>query len=141
MTISIWATQIDRARSAGARQDPKSPLRAGMKRSISDHEVDRLLKDEQPFFLWNHYMDTHGPYEPPEEYRKIFHDKAVSHKDAQASYKRAIQKPESITDEERERLIDLYDAEIRLNDEYIGRFLKFVIYPWVTGKHAHRHHC
>ncbi|WP_458208978.1 sulfatase [Haladaptatus sp. NG-SE-30] len=82
------------------------------------------LDDGQPFFLWNHYMDTHGPYEPPEEYREIFHDKRVSDKDAQALYKRAIQKPNSITDGEREQLIDLYDAEIRLNDEYIGRFLK-----------------
>jgi len=26
--------------------------------------------DDEPFFLWNHYMDTHGPYEPPGSTRR-----------------------------------------------------------------------
>jgi len=85
--------------------------------------IDSLDSDE-PFFLWNHYMDTHGPYEPPGEYATLYADKKLSGRDAQSLYQRAIDDPESITEEERQLLIDLYDAEIRYNDEYIGEFLK-----------------
>ncbi|NGM71406.1 sulfatase [Natronolimnobius sp. AArcel1] len=84
--------------------------------------IDSLESDE-PFFLWNHYMDTHGPYEPPGEYETLYHDEGLSGRDAQSLYRRAIKDPDSITDDERELLIALYDAEIRYNDEQIGAFL------------------
>lgn len=79
--------------------------------------------DGEPFFLWNHYMDPHGPYEPPDAYRKQFHPDPVPDREAQRLYKRAIRDPASITDDERGRLIDLYDAEIRYTDDHVGRFL------------------
>ena len=79
--------------------------------------------DDEPFFLWNHYMDTHGPYEPPGEYATLYADRELSGREAQSLYQRAIDDPDSITDDERELLIDLYDAEIRYNDEQIGMFL------------------
>ncbi|AFO59067.1 sulfatase [Natrinema sp. J7-2] len=85
--------------------------------------LDSLDADDS-FFLWNHYMDTHGPYEPPGEYQELYHDKTVSDSKAQSLYQRAIKNPESISDEERQLLIDLYDAEIRYNDERIGAFLE-----------------
>ncbi|GAA0546161.1 sulfatase [Halorubrum ejinorense] len=78
---------------------------------------------DEPFFLWNHYMDTHGPYEPPGEYATRYADRELSGREAQSLYQRAIDDPESITESERELLIDLYDAEIRYNDEQIGAFL------------------
>jgi len=81
------------------------------------------LGEGEPFFLWNHYMDTHGPYEPPGDYATLYADQGLSGRDAQSLYQRAIDDPASITDDERELLIDLYDAEIRYNDEYIGKFL------------------
>ena len=81
------------------------------------------LDDGQPFFLWSHYMDTHGPYEPPGEYRQLYADADISNGEAQSLYQRAIKDPESITDDERQLLIDLYDSEIRYNDEKIGVFL------------------
>jgi arylsulfatase len=74
-------------------------------------------------FLWNHYMDTHGPYEPPGEYATLYADRELSGREAQSLYQRAIDDPESITESERELLIDLYDAEIRYNDEHLGAFL------------------
>lgn len=81
------------------------------------------LEDGQSFFLWNHYMDTHGPYEPPNEYATMWAEESMSGRGAQKLYQRAISDPESITDEERQLLIDLYDGEIRYNDEQIGEFL------------------
>ncbi|WP_254532784.1 sulfatase [Natrinema gelatinilyticum] len=93
---------------------------------INDRALSWLdsLDPDDSFFLWNHYMDTHGPYEPPGEYQQLYHDETVSDSTAQSLYQRAIKDPESITDEEQQLLIDLYDAEIRYNDERIGEFLK-----------------
>ncbi|WP_075935847.1 sulfatase-like hydrolase/transferase [Halosegnis longus] len=91
---------------------------------INDRSLEWLDGlDDEPFFLWNHYMDTHGPYEPPGEYATLYTDESVSGREAQKLYQRAIDDPESITDEERQLLIDLYDAEIRYNDAQIGEFL------------------
>ncbi|QCJ45968.1 sulfatase [Haloprofundus sp. MHR1] len=84
--------------------------------------VDSLNEDGS-FFLWNHYMDTHGPYEPPGDYATLYSDHGLSSRDAQSLYKHAINDPDSITDDERQLLIDLYDAEIRYIDERIGEFL------------------
>jgi len=84
--------------------------------------VDSLVENK-PFFLWNHYMDTHGPYDPPDEYATLYAKEGLSGRDTQSLYQRAIDEPESITEEERDLLIDLYDAEIRYNDERIGEFL------------------
>ena len=92
---------------------------------INERSLEWLdgLADDEPFFLWNHYMDTHGPYEPPGEYATLYADREVSGRTAQKLYQRAISDPASITDDERELLIDLYDAEIRYNDAGIGEFL------------------
>ena len=92
---------------------------------INERSLDWLdsLDDEEPFFLWNHYMDTHGPYEPPGDYSTLYSDYGLSGRDAQSLYQRAIDDPDSITDDERQLLIDLYDGEIRYNDMYIGEFL------------------
>jgi arylsulfatase len=81
------------------------------------------VDDEDSVFLWNHYMDTHGPYEPPGEYATLYADDRVSGREAQALYQRAIDDPESIAEDERQLLVDLYDAEIRYNDAQIGAFL------------------
>lgn len=81
------------------------------------------LDEDQPFFLWNHYMDTHGPYEPPQEYATLYTEREVPGREAQSLYQRALSGHESITDKERALLINLYDAEIRYNDAQIGVFL------------------
>ncbi|WP_224448734.1 sulfatase [Haloprofundus salilacus] len=93
---------------------------------INDRSLEWVdsLDSEQPFFLWNHYMDTHGPYEPPGEYATLYRDESISDREAASLYQRAIKDPKSITDEERQLLVDLYDAEIRYNDERIGEFLE-----------------
>ena len=81
------------------------------------------LGSDQSFFLWNHYMDTHGPYEPPGKYATLYRDSGSPNRDVQSLYQRAIKDPDSISDADRQLLIDLYDGEIRYNDEKIGEFL------------------
>jgi len=80
------------------------------------------LDGYQPFFLWNHYMDPHGPYEAPAEYQRRFHGEAVPKKETSKLYHRAVKSPEEITETERRRLIDLYDAEIAYTDDQLAAF-------------------
>lgn len=74
-------------------------------------------------FLWLHYMDPHGPYQPPERTQRLFRDETVGQREAKTLWRRTVDEPGTISDEERETLIDLYDAEIRYTDEMIGAFV------------------
>ncbi|MEF8937568.1 MAG: sulfatase, partial [Halovenus sp.] len=91
---------------------------------INDRSLSWLdsLADDDSFFLWNHYMDPHGPYIPVDEYGTRYTDRQLSDREKQRLYKRAIGDPDSITEEDRDLLIDLYDAEIRYTDAQIGEF-------------------
>jgi arylsulfatase len=84
--------------------------------------IDSL--NDNPFFLWSHYLDTHGPYEPPSDYATQYREVMVSDREGQSLYRRAIRDPESITEDEQQLLIDLYDAEIRYNDAKLGEMLE-----------------
>ncbi|WP_273837542.1 sulfatase [Halococcus sp. PRR34] len=77
----------------------------------------------EPFFLWNHYMDVHGPYNPPEEY-SVYTEQSLSNNEAQRLYQKSIDEPDEITAHERELLIDLYDGEIRYLDAQISAFVE-----------------
>lgn len=74
-------------------------------------------------FLWLHYMDPHGPYQPPERFQSQFRESTVGQRRAKRLWRRTVDSPESITPEERETLVDLYDAEIRFTDAMIGQFV------------------
>lgn len=81
------------------------------------------LEDGKSFFLWNHYMDTHGPYEPPKRYLTSHGGKDVTDVNAYALYQKAVDEPDSISDTEKDILKHLYAGEIRYLDEKIGEFL------------------
>ncbi|QLD87072.1 sulfatase [Natronomonas halophila] len=92
--------------------------------TINERALEFVDSAEEPFFLWAHYMDPHGPYSPPQEYQTVFHDEYVRMKRAQKMYKRAaVSDPESITDDERQEMVNLYDEEIRYADAQLGAFL------------------
>jgi len=76
--------------------------------------IDSL--DEEPFFLWNHYMDIHGPYQPPG-------NTSISQMEVQELYQKCLTTPTKITNEEHELLQDAYDAEIEYLDTHIQDFL------------------
>jgi len=84
--------------------------------------LDSLSDTDRPFFLWNHYMDVHGPYNPPESH-EVYVSESLSNGEAQKLYQKTISDPESVTERERELLIDLYDSELRYLDDRIGAFL------------------
>jgi arylsulfatase A-like enzyme len=88
--------------------------------TINSRALDWLDGTEEPAYLWNHYMDTHGPYHAPE---RQYAEREQSASDAESLYRRSWKQPESITEAERQLLVDSYDDEIRYLDDHLGRFL------------------
>lgn len=91
---------------------------------INKHSLRWLdsLPDSQQFFMWNHYMDVHGPYEPLSDYQKVYCEEEVERGRARELFHKAIDDPDEITETERQTLIDLYDAEIRYIDTQLSSF-------------------
>lgn len=86
-------------------------------------EWEATLEDDDPMFLWAHYMDVHGPYDPVAEYRDCYCTDPPDSEDATNLFRRAMDDPKSITSDERQILVDLYDAEIRYVDAQIDALL------------------
>jgi arylsulfatase len=78
------------------------------------------LSESEPFFLWNHYMDVHGPYNPPEDYAKWSNN--VSNAEAQCLYE-SLSGDDVPSDDDVELAKNLYDGEIRYVIAKIEEFL------------------
>jgi arylsulfatase A-like enzyme len=79
-----------------------------------------------PFFLYVHFMDTHHPYDPPEEFQKAFQSPESSGMDPAPLFTRTSQlvkagHPEELSPEDLSQLIDYYDGTILYADSQIGR--------------------
>ncbi len=77
----------------------------------------------KPWFLWLHYMDVHEPYCPPRRHAARFQSTERPKLSNRALWRKALSQPGEINENERQHLIDLYDAEINFADEQIGRLL------------------
>ncbi len=83
---------------------------------------------DEPFFLWVHYQDPHGPYTPPEADLALFARDASGEAPLQVgtnhSCRGQIPAYQRIGDERRPGpYVDRYDAEIRFFDAQLGRLL------------------
>ncbi|HSL83593.1 MAG TPA: sulfatase [Thermoanaerobaculia bacterium] len=98
----------------------------------------RTFLDElpEPFFLYLHYMDPHGPYRPPPAWKRLFApedgapapgvSEAAASGDPNPMAKALYEDGDTslITPESLERLIDLYDDEIAYFDSRFDVFLR-----------------
>ena len=91
-------------------------------------ELDAI---EEPFFLYAHYMEPHGPYRPPERYTKRFAGEYEGHHFIKRGNPVPIGRmmygngPHyDITDRDIQHLVDLYDDEIRYFDGVFRRLIK-----------------
>lgn len=87
------------------------------------HWLESLSSDE-PFFLWLHYMDPHGPYAPPEEFSSLFEDHHPTQKvemEKIPRYQRQKRGNQPIDDLAYYKT--QYDREIRYLDTELGRLL------------------
>ena len=80
----------------------------------------RWLRDNPSnFFLWMHYMDIHELYSPSRRIISPFERYHLS----KLTY-RAVRNPGSLSPEEVNKLINLYDAKISYVDKIIGSLLR-----------------
>ncbi len=77
----------------------------------------------KPFLACVWYVDPHHPYEPPEEFRALFADSYEGDADWHKNMGELWFFPKAIPEEERQHLINLYDAEIAYTDACIGSML------------------
>jgi arylsulfatase A-like enzyme len=89
---------------------------------LTDRICQWLGNNDQPFFVWAHYMDIHWPYHreetlnSPEAITQAWKDLGHLH--------RANWRGERTTPEQRERYIRLYEEAVVYTDAQIGRLLK-----------------
>jgi arylsulfatase len=110
-------------------EDPLGRPGAQVSRAVTN-ELDAV---EEPFFLYAHYMDPHGPYRPPEKYEKRFAGEYDGHHFIQRGDPVPIAKmlyrngPHvEITDRDIQHLVGLYDDEIRYFDGVFRRLIKYL---------------
>jgi arylsulfatase A-like enzyme len=79
----------------------------------------------EPFFLWIHYMDTHMPYVPPNEYLKLIDVKSYSHVKKIWMGKKIddVEMRKTISNEEVSDYVNLYDGCIRYVDQIIKNLI------------------
>lgn len=77
----------------------------------------RNCSDE--FFLWIHYMDVHAPYVPPPQYM----EEPVSKNEIEYLFEKLVFHQDELSERDLEKIISLYDAEIRYVDHAIKSLL------------------
>jgi len=104
-------------------------LRAPTGAEVNRRVIELLpAPDVAPVFLYVHYMEPHPGYTPPEPQRSAFVTDAAVHArgtPATATYLSSLAAEAAVLEpEERQRLIDLYDAEIAAADEAVGALVR-----------------
>lgn len=79
-----------------------------------------------PFFVWVHYMDVHHPYLPPKKHLMKFSDNVIPAREARTLHTKMLKNPDSISNTDIKKLIDLYDGSINYADYCIGNFLSTI---------------
>jgi len=80
--------------------------------------LDRIK--DRPTFAWLHYMDVHGPYDPPSDYA-FGKEETTSTK---SLYTNACRDPDTVSEDHHQALVDTYDGEIRYIDEQLGELIE-----------------
>jgi arylsulfatase A-like enzyme len=96
---------------------PRRSTRSGA--ITTDLALEWLDDVEGPYFLWVHYFEPHGPYEPPEAFRRFTADAGL--RDFLAA--RAFADPDdaAVLD-----VHDRYDGEVAFADAQLERLLGFL---------------
>lgn len=90
--------------------------------SLVNKSVSWLERATEPFFLWLHLMDPHGPYQRRGGgYLEKFRGEKL--------WQKAVNNPFHIIEEERNRLILSYRSEVNYADKQIGRLLDYLSGP------------
>ncbi len=83
--------------------------------------LDLERREDQPMFLWVHYIDPHGPYQPPPEGAPANFQHSESIEIDMERVPEYIREPGHTDGQE---YVDLYDEEIAYMDQEVSRFLE-----------------
>jgi len=101
---------------AGEQRDAEATTRAALAWLASTREG--------PFLLWVHYFDAHWPYAPPPAYATMFSsDRELEAAIAEREIPRTVLRPLVNQTEETRVSINLYDGELRFQDDQLARLL------------------
>jgi arylsulfatase A-like enzyme len=78
---------------------------------------------DSPFFMWIHYFDPHGPYDPPSPYRDL-HLAQVDNSVEDSVTVTTLRGQKNLSWKEIEQKKLLYRGEVAYTDHYIGMFLQ-----------------
>lgn len=98
--------------------------------TLTDIAIDKMDDLEEPFFLWIHYMDVHGPYQKHSGFPVIRKLKS------EWRWQKAVRTPGALSPSVREWLKDAYQDEVEFTDAEIGRLVEilrekeFSMMPW-----------
>ncbi len=96
-------------------------LAAGAKAAASPPQGSTAARDpERPLFLWVHYMDPHGPYHAPDDWKRTFTHPSPLPIDVSRILE--YQREPGVTDGL--AYVDAYDEEVAYTDSEIGRLLE-----------------
>ncbi|MHA1374805.1 MAG: sulfatase-like hydrolase/transferase [Promethearchaeota archaeon] len=110
---------------------------------IIDKAIHILNNMKAPLFLWMHFMDVHGPYNPPSEYVLKFREKDFTLAERNFLNTIVYFNKTKISKENVENLKILYNAEIRFVDDallklfaYIRKYIKKDCLVIITADHG-----
>ncbi len=98
-----------------------------------DEELVKLIEayKERKFFIWYHYKSTHLPYNPVPPYDTMFQGEVVKSEIEESSGLALVKKKSVVKygtvefkDGDRDKILSLYDGEIKRFDDYVGRLLE-----------------
>ena len=90
---------------------------------LIDELVEWVADQDDEWFAWLHPMDTHAPYEAPDDYQQLFLDDPVPRRRSQELARKATHHPKELTDEDWDLQRKLYKAECKYLDDQLGQLL------------------
>ncbi len=94
--------------------------------AVVTNGLEWMAEQQRPFLAWLHLMDPHAEHRPPPRYWDYAGDRPRE-KFEQYAYYNEYEALRTLPPEEvRERLLDLYRAEITGADDQLGRLLDFL---------------
>ena len=86
-------------------------------RSVNEQVFSWLQNKLEPYFLWVHYMDVHGPYVPKSGW--AFKNRIMSG----LLWKKSTNRPERLTEKEKKLLEHCYKEEVKYTDKRVKDLL------------------
>lgn len=119
--FDVYDTDVISSEPEQSRKDVTSPEL--VRRATAWLESWQQTTPKRPFFLFVHFYDVHFDYVPPPPYDRMFDPEAPKAVGGNDAYDHILPGMET---RDLERVIALYDGEIRWTDENLGHLLDVV---------------